>query len=129
MWFFNINGSWMGDSYVMLAPNHHEALPELWQQYPDMASLENAVQELAGQDKLKNAFVLNLSIGKVLYVNRKLSLNFNLNIDNVLNNRNVMTYGYQQGRFDYKDYNGNKYPNKFSYAQGIKVMFNVGVRF
>ena len=40
-----------------------------------------------------------------------------------------MTYGYQQGRFDYKDYNGNKYPNKFSYAQGIKVMFNVGVRF
>lgn len=129
MWFFNINGSWMGDSYVMLAPTHHEALPELWQQYPDMAALEDAVIGLSGQDKLKNAFVLNLSIGKVLYVNRKLSLNFNLNIDNVLNNRNVMTYGYQQGRFDYKEYNANKFENKFSYAQGIKVMFNVGVRF
>ncbi len=40
-----------------------------------------------------------------------------------------MTYGYQQGRFDYKEYNANKFENKFSYAQGIKVMFNVGVRF
>lgn len=129
MWFFNINGSWMGDSYVVLAPNHHEALPELWTQYTDIESLEQAVKDLAGQDKLKNAFVLNLSIGKVVYINRKLSLNFNLNIDNVLNNRNVMTYGYQQGRFDYKTYTGDKYPNKYSYAQGIKVMFNVGVRF
>lgn len=129
MWFFNVNGSWMGDSYVMLAPNHHEALPELWTQYTDYADLAKAVEDLSGQDKLKNAFVLNLSVGKVVYLNRKLSLNFNLNIDNVLNNRNVMTYGYQQGRFDYKNYTGDKYPNKYSYAQGIKVMFVAGVRF
>ena len=94
-----------------------------------MASLENAVQELAGQDKLKNAFVLNLSIGKVLYVNRKLSLNFNLNVNNILNNRDVVTYAYQQGRIDTKDYDRNKYPNKLTYAQGIKVFLNIGVRF
>lgn len=128
MWFFNINGSWMGDDYVMLAPNHHEALPELWTQFSSASELEDAVRNLAGQDKLKNAFVLNLSVGKVVYL-KKITLNFNLNIDNVLNNRNVMAYAYQQGRFDYKTYSGDKYPNKYTYAQGIKVMFNAGIRF
>ena len=40
-----------------------------------------------------------------------------------------MTYGYQQGRFDYTDFNRLKYPNKYYYAQGIKFYMNVGVRF
>ncbi len=128
-WFFGINGSWMGDSYVNLAPNHHEMLPDLWTQYEDLPSLEQGIRDLAGQDKLKNAFVLNISIGKLVYINRKVSMNFNLNIDNVLNNRDIMTYGYQQGRFDYKNYDASKYPNKYSYAQGIKVFLNAGIRF
>ncbi len=128
-WFFNINATWLDDSYVVLSPIRHEALPDLWQKYPDKATLEQKMDELGHQDKLKDAFLLNASIGKVVYINRKVSMNFNLNVDNILNNRKVMTYGYQQGRFDYTNYDINKYPNKYSYAQGIKVYFNVGVRF
>jgi len=129
MWFFGISGSWMGDSYVNLSPIRHEAMPNLWEKYPDEAQLEAKMNELASQDKLKDAFTLNLSIGKVIYINRKVTLNANLNIDNVLNNRNIMTYGYQQGRFDYTNYDTTKYPNRYSYAQGIKVYLNIGVRF
>ena len=128
-WFFNINATWMDDAYVNLSPIRHEALPNLWQKYPDQATLEAKMDELASQDKLNDAFLLNASIGKVVYINRKISMNFNLNVDNILNNRKVMTYGYQQGRFDYTNYDSNKYPNKYSYAQGIKVYFNVGIRF
>ena len=47
----------------------------------------------------------------------------------MLNNKNVVTYAYQQGRIDTKDYDRNKYPNKLTYAQGIKVFLNIGVRF
>ena len=129
MWFFGINGTWMGDSYVNLSPIRHEALPNLWEKYPDVNELEAKMSELAHQDKLNDAFVLNISIGKLVYINRKVSMNFNLNVDNVLNNRNIMTYGYQQGRFDYTNYDSTKYPNRISYAQGIKVFLNVGVRF
>lgn len=128
-WFFNINGSWMGDAYVNLSPIRHEALPDLWEKYPNVDDLTAAVESLADQDKLKDAFVLNASIGKVLYINRKVSMNFNLNVDNILNNRKIQTYGYQQGRFDYTNYDAQKYPNKYFYAQGIKVYLNVGVRF
>jgi hypothetical protein len=89
--------------------------------------LEARVAEIADQQKLKDAFVLNASIGKLVYINRKVSMNFNLSATNLLNNRNIMTYGYQQGRM--KDYNIEQFPNKYSYAQGIKIFLNVGVRF
>ena len=87
------------------------------------------MEEITRQDKMNNAFVLNLSIGKLLYINRKVSMNFNLNIDNVLNNRNIQNNVWQQGRLDTKNWDVNKYPNKISYAQGTKVFLNIGIRF
>jgi len=129
MWFFNINASWMGNSYVNISPIRHEALTDLWTQYPDKAQLDQAVKEITGEEKLNNAFTLNASVGKVIYLNRKMSLNINVNVDNILNKKNIMTYGYQQGRFDYTDFNRFKYANKYFFAQGIKVFVNVGLRF
>ncbi len=128
-WFFNINGSWMGNAYVNISPIRHEQLSELWMHCPDPATLEAKMKSLAVQEKLNDAFVLNASIGKLLYINRKVSMNFNLSATNLLNNRNIMTYGYQQGRFDYTNYDAGKYPNKYSYAQGIRLFLNVGIRF
>lgn len=128
-WYFNINGSWMGDAYVSLSPVRHEAMPELWTICTSQEELEAKIDEITRQEKLNDAFVLNASIGKVVYLNRKVSLNFNLNVNNLLNNRKIQTGGYQQGRFDYTNYTTTKYPNKYYYAQGIKVYFNVGVRF
>lgn len=129
MWFFNINASWMGNSYVNISPVRHEVIPDLWTKYPDRAELEEAVRGIYTDEKLNDAFVLNASVGKLIYLNRKMSLNINVNVDNILNKKNIMTYGYQQGRFDYTDFSGLKYPNKYFYSQGIKVFVNVGLRF
>ncbi len=129
MWFFNINASWMGNAYVNQSPVRHEALNDLWTLYPDAESLAQAVKDITAEDKLNNAFTLNASIGKVVYLPNNMSLNLNLNVDNILNNKDIMTYGYQQGRFDYKDFNRMKYPNRYFFAQGIKVFLNVGLRF
>ena len=129
MWFFNVNASWMGDSYVDISPVRHESMANLWKFVNSEAELLEKVKEITTQERLKEAFVLNLSIGKLIYLNRTASMNINLNIDNVLNNRNIMTGGYQQGRFDYKNFNMGKFPNKYYYAQGIKIFVNVGVKF
>ena len=128
-WYFNVNASWMRESYVKLAPAYHEALPELWQSYPTEPALQAKIAEISAQGRMNNAFVLNASVGKVIYINRKVSLNINLNVDNITNNRNIMNNAYQQGRIDRKDWNMNKYPNRYSYAQGIKAFLNIGVRF
>lgn len=129
MWFFNVNATWMGDSYVNLSPIRHESLEDLWTMYPDAASLEQAVKAITSEEKLNNAFTLNASIGKMIYLNRTMSLNINLNVDNILNRKNIMTYGYQQGRFDYTNFTREKYANKYYFAQGIKVFVNVGLKF
>ncbi len=128
-WFFNVNGTWQGDAYVNLSPAYHEALPGLVGLYPDQAELEAKIRELAAQDKLDSHFTLNLSIGKAIYFRNGPSLNFNLNVNNVLNNRDVVTYAYQQGRLDTKNYDRSAYPNRYQYAQGIRLFLNVGVRF
>lgn len=130
-WFFNINGTLQGDAYVNLAPAYHEALPELVNAFPNYseAQLAAKIEELSGQDKLKNSFTLNASIGKLIYINRKVSLNINLNLNNILNNKDIATYAYQQGRLDRTNYDRNKYPTRFSYAQGFRMYLNVGVRF
>ena len=73
--------------------------------------------------------MIDASIGHVIYLNRRASLNINLNLNNILDNRNIMTGGYQQGRFDYKNFSTGKFPNKYYYAQGFKMFLNLGVRF
>ena len=134
MWFFGINANYFADGYVDLAPTRHEAMPELYtvvkpaEGQTIQQAVEQKIEEIAHQDKLKDAFTLNVSIGKVIYT-RWGSLNFNLSVNNVLNNRKIQTGGYQEGKFDYENYSTTKFPNKIYYAQGIRVFFNFGIRF
>ncbi len=132
-WFFNVNYTWQGDAYVNLAPRYHEALPNLWQDFGgSVEELEAKVRELSTQDKIRNAYSLNASIGKLIYINRKVSLNINLNLNNITNNRNIVTYAYQQGRLRTSGtgaYDRNQFPTRFNYAQGFRMYLNIGVRF
>ncbi len=132
-WYFNVNCTWQGDAYVNLAPRYHEALPSLWEEFgSSYEELEAKVKELSGQEKIRNAFTLNASIGKVIYINRTVSLNINLNLNNITNNRNVVTYAYQQGRLrttGTNPYDNSLFPTRFNYAQGFRMYLNVGVRF
>lgn len=129
MWFFELNGCWMNRSYVGLSPVRHEVLSNLWTQVGSEQELQAKIKEISTQDKLNEAFVMNMSVGHVIYLDRHSSLNINLNLTNLFDNRNIQTGGYQQGRFDYRNYDMNKYPNKYYYAQGFKMYLNVGVRF
>lgn len=132
-WYFNVNFTWQGDAYVNLAPRYHEAQPTLWESFGgSMEELQAKIEELSTQDKIKNAYSLNASIGKAIYINRNLALNINLNLNNITNNRNVVTYAYQQGRLR-TDGDGawdrNRYPARYNYAQGFRMYLNVGIRF
>lgn len=129
MWFFEVNGSWMNRSYIELSPVRHESIDDLWKIADSQEALQNKINEITRQDKLNEALVINMSIGKVIYLSRSSSLNINLNLSNLLDNKNIQTGGYQQGRFDYKNYDMSKYPNKYYYAQGFKMYLNLGVRF
>lgn len=127
-WFFEANTQWFGDGYFELSPTRHEEMPGLWKFCFTEEEYIDRRNEITRQDKLNSEWVVNLSVGKVLYTKFG-SINFNLGINNLLNNRNVQTSGWQEGKFDYTDYDVKKFPNKVWYAQGIRVFFNVGIRF
>ncbi len=129
MFFVNVNASYLADYYVKLAYPYHEKMPGIWDVANNVEEAQSIINAYAEQPKLDNQWVLNASIGKVLYVNRKLSLNFNLSVSNILNNKDLVINAFQQSRVDTKRYNVEAYPTKLQYAQGIKVYFNVGVRF
>lgn len=127
-WFFEINANYFRDGYVELAPTRHEEQPGLWKFCTSEEEYAERLAEFTHQDKLKNAFVMNLSIGKMIYTKFG-SLNFNLSVNNLLNNRNIQTGGFQESKLDYTNYNLNKFPNRYFYAQGVRVFFNFGIRF
>lgn len=129
MFFVNVNASYLADYYVKLAYPYHEQMPGMWDVCQSKQQVQDLIDAYADQPKLDNQWVLNASVGKILYINRKLSLNLNLSLSNILNNKDLVINAFQQSRVDTKRYNVNAYPTKLQYAQGIKVYFNVGVRF
>lgn len=130
MWFFEINANYFRDGYVDLAPTRHEAelMDGLWKFATSSEGVIEKMKEIAHQDKLKNAFVMNLSIGKLIYTHFG-AVNINLSVNNLLNNRNIQTGGFQESKFDYTNYTTTRFPNRYWYAQGIRVFVNLGIRF
>ena len=128
MWFFELNGTFFCDGYVDLAPTRHEEMPGLWRLCTTEEQYRAEQARIAHQDKLKNAFVMNFSAGKVFYTHFG-SVNLNLSVNNLLNNRKIQTGGFQESKFDYTNFTTTKFPNRYWYAQGIYVSFNAGIRF
>ena len=130
-WYVELNGAWMNRSYVSISPVRHVLMPTLYTMADNEAQLEQMIKDISQQEKLNEALVINASIGHVIYINRSASFNINLNLNNILDNRNIQTGGYQQGRLDTKDYTNTstKFPNKYYYAQGFKAFLNLGLRF
>ena len=92
---------------------------------------------IGSKEKLKGGFLLDASVGKLIYLNnRKQQLNINLSFNNILNNTSMITGGYQQGRVSRdnksvtKDIQSvDKFPNKYYYAWGFNMFINVGFKF
>lgn len=125
-WFLGANINGFGRNYIEVAP-----LRRLASNYATVNPLNPeeyaAYKSLTTQERFANAFTVDFSVGKIFYLRGSQSLNFNLSVNNLLNNRDIRTGGYEQGRMDLS------YPNRFGakyyYMQGINCYLNVNYRF
>ena len=97
------------------------------------------LSDAIAQEKGKGGFMLDLSIGKSIWL-KKGSLSINLMLTNVLNNRKMVTGGYEQSRSNYsvnsttgevgnaRVYKFDRNPKKY-YAYGINGMLNIAYKF
>jgi hypothetical protein len=60
---------------------------------------------------------------------KKTYLVFNMGINNILNNENIVTGGFEQLRFDFANKNTQKFPDRRFYAFGLNYFTSVGLRF
>ena len=89
-----------------------------------------------------NRFLIDASVGKLLYLPNRQSLSINLSVTNLTNNTHFKTGGYQQarlpravrqGELDYQNSiitaNAWKYPSKYYYAWGVNFFLSVTYKF
>jgi hypothetical protein len=63
------------------------------------------------------------------WLHRPVFLVLNIGVSNILNNKDIITGGYEQLRFDFADKNVNKFPPKLYYAYGINYFISASIRF
>ncbi|MBB3696596.1 TonB-dependent receptor [Flammeovirga yaeyamensis] len=118
---FQIN--YLGDRYVTLNPVRYTD-----RAVDGIAKGSEQYNEILHQEKVDDAYTLDVFAGKSWKIN-DMFLRLNLNVNNVLNNQNIVTTGYQQYRFDFTDQNAEKFPNRYYYAQGLRVFMNLSLSF
>jgi len=126
-WFFDLNGNAFGRNYIELSPARRtpEAIDFPNNNYEEKLAM---VKDITNQEEFGAAYTVDFSIGKVLYLSGR-QLNINLQFCNILNNTNIKTGGYEQGRFDFATRNVNKFTNKYYYAQGFNCFLMAGYKF
>lgn len=96
----------------------------------------------AAQEKFKGGIMIDASIGRYIRLKHGRSLSINLSLQNINNNRNLRTGGYEQNRSDfyYKE-NGGVYTkgegkaykfsrnSKYYYANAFNFFLNIGFKF
>ena len=96
----------------------------------------------AAQEKFRGGWMIDASIGRFIRLKRGRSLSINLSLQNINNNSNLRTGGYEQNRSDfYYTENGGIYTkgegkaykfsrnSKYYYANAFNFFLNIGFKF
>jgi hypothetical protein len=102
-------------------------------------------QEMLTASNPLHRFLVDVSIGKLIYLPNRQSISINLTVNNLLNNTHFKTGGYQQARLPrqtkqgYPNGNGKivsvispnawKFPSKYYYAWGTNFYLNLQYKF
>jgi hypothetical protein len=128
MWFADVTLNYFDQNYLDVSPLR------LMKSNMALYTTDAIMNALGKQERLKGGYLLDASVGKMIYLKNRRSLNFNLSANNILNNTNLITGGYSQSRLPLNgsiiDINSlNKFPSKYYYAWGFNVFFNVAYKF
>lgn len=136
-WFFSINGNYYHRGYIDFST---------YLRLGKVLGISETASGVVGEDgqtvnptipeqeEFDGGFMLDLSIGKYIRLSKGRSMSINLTLNNVTNNTDMKTGGYEQNRDDSYD-DGRERPYQFSrhskyyYAQGLNGFLNVNFRF
>lgn len=127
-WFFELNWQYFANSYLSMNPLYRT---EMACKGPDGVATAQEILYMTQQEKFDPASLVNASVGKSWYFNRKYNLGFSLEVKNIFNNKWVKTGGYEQTRLINSSTKDRyfKFDSKYFYMAGANYMLNVYFRF
>ena len=119
-WWVSLNANYMANMYFDINPYNHTEAGMLHYAEGDIR-----IEQVLAQDPLKPAFTLDFYGG---YSRRYAGYYFllSVSVNNVLNNKSTVLYGYDQLRFNAND--PDMFPSKYSYMYGTNFFINLIVR-
>jgi hypothetical protein len=135
-WFVSLTGSYFDQSYLSTNP-----LRRTWEAVQFVQPKSAAYNEIFNQTRFDANYTVDFFGGwskklpRAYEINRRPTfLVFNLGVNNLLNNQNIQTGGFEQLRFDGQTaatdpVNVGKFPPRFFYAFGVNFFASVTLRF
>ena len=130
-WFASVNVDYFDHMYLGFDPLRRtyaavegvDPKSELWHEIIDQTELESqfSVDASAGFSWLMNK--------KYKSLKKRTFLALSINANNVLNNKNIVSGGFEQLRFNTGDHEVSRFPPKLFYAYGINFSANISLRF
>lgn len=110
---------------IYLEPNPNRRTAEALSKY--ISTELDQYSAITAQEQLPSYSTINLNGGKSFRVLKKYFLNVNLSVNNLTNNRTIITSGFEQLRLD--PANISKFANKYYYMLGATYMAMVNFNF
>ncbi len=121
-WFANIQLNYFRKSFLDFSPDRRTAAA--------VDGVEQGSEQwhaILDQEELPAGFMLNVFGGKSWKV-KNTFLYLNVGVNNVLNNTDFITGGFEQLRFDDESRDVGRFPNRYFYAFGLNYFINFSVR-
>ena len=119
-WWVSLNGNYMANMYFDINPYNHTEFGMMHYAEGDIR-----IEDVLNQSPMKPAFTLDFYGGFSRRYKGYYFL-FTASVNNVLNNKSTVLYGYDQLRFNVND--PDMFPSKYSYMYGTNFFISLTVR-
>jgi hypothetical protein len=126
-WSFYLNFNYFDDVWIDFNPIRRT--PEAVDLVEEGTAQWNAILD---QENTGGAFTVNASVFKSFLLDwfeEDVFLYLSFSVNNMLNNTDFITGGYEQLRYNFEDKDPNTFPSRYYYFQGFNYFLNASIRF
>jgi hypothetical protein len=122
-WWVDVNANYYNNDWMDFFPGRRteQAIQNLGPGDPKIA-------QITEQTMLKGGFTMDASVGKSIMIKHKYFINLNLQVTNILDNKDINSGGYESNRFDFVSQDVDKYQPKLYYYYGRTFYLSVSFR-
>lgn len=122
-WLIGINFNYVDQLYI--EPNPDRRTDNALSKF--QSNEKTLADKISEQEKLPAYYYININSSKSFRFSKKYSFSVQFSINNLLNNTNAITNGYEQLRWSQTQL--DKFPNKYNYMSGISYMLLLNFSF